>query len=211
MRSRGSRARGRTSLGRLPRRPQPRLSSRRRCAPRSNACARASRSCRPTSPHPRPGSPTTRWNTTRRAWPRCCSSPQGALHIARPPWSPTSPNQGGAPLHARLRYFDPVRRRAGLPEDVAALVDKLEADRTGVTLVNLNSKPRTRRHRSGWRLWRTRDRRRLTTGTRLTPSNGRSFDVKLAPGCGAHLTLDDAALLGESDSGLSLGLVELVS
>ena len=63
---------------------------------------------------------------------------QGALHIARPPWSPTSPNQGGAPLHARLRYFDPVRRRAGLPEDVAALVDKLEADRTGVTLVNLN-------------------------------------------------------------------------
>ena len=63
---------------------------------------------------------------------------QGALHIARPPWSSTSPPQGGAPLHARLRYFDPVRRRAGLPEDVAALVDKLEADRTGVTLVNLN-------------------------------------------------------------------------
>ena len=55
---------------------------------------------------------------------------QGALHIARPPWSPTSPNQGGAPLHARLRYFDPVRRRAGLPEDVAALVDSLEAGRT---------------------------------------------------------------------------------
>ena len=63
---------------------------------------------------------------------------QGALHIARPPWSPTSPHQGGAPLHARLRYFDPARRRAGLPEDVAALVDTLEAERTVVTLVNLN-------------------------------------------------------------------------
>ena len=82
---------------------------------------------------------------------------QGALHIARPPWSPTSPHQGGAPLHARLRYFDPVRRRAGLPEDVAALVDTLDAARTGVTLVNLESKPRTRRHGSGWRVWRACD------------------------------------------------------
>ena len=81
---------------------------------------------------------------------------QGALHIARPPWSPTSPHQGGAPLHARLRYFDPVRRRAGLPEDVAALVDTLEADRTDVTLVNLNPEPRARGHGSGRRLWRTR-------------------------------------------------------
>jgi hypothetical protein len=113
---------------------------------------------------------------------------QGALHIARPPWSPTSPNQGGAPLHARLRYFDPVRRRAGLPENVAALVDKLEADRTGVTLVNLH-----------------RDRERVVTvqggaygehvissvrnGKESLAVNGRCFDVKLAPGCGARLEL----------------------
>jgi hypothetical protein len=41
-------------------------------------------------------------------------------------------------LHARLRYFDPVRRRAGLPEDVAALVEKLTADSVTVTLVNTN-------------------------------------------------------------------------
>jgi hypothetical protein len=113
---------------------------------------------------------------------------QGALHIARPPWSPTSPPQGGAPLHARLRYFDPVRRRAGLPEDVAALVDKLEADSTAVTLVNLNP-----------------DRERVVTvqggaygehvissahdGKESQAVNGRSFDVALAPGCGARLTL----------------------
>ena len=113
---------------------------------------------------------------------------QGALHIARPPWSPTSPNQGGAPLHARLRYFDPVRRRAGLPEDVAALIDKLEADRTSVTLVNLNP-----------------DRERVITvqggaygehvitsaqfGKQRVAVNGRCFDVKLAPGCGARLEL----------------------
>ena len=41
-------------------------------------------------------------------------------------------------LHGRFRYFDPVKRRAGLPEDVGALVEKLGADSATVTLVNTN-------------------------------------------------------------------------
>lgn len=41
-------------------------------------------------------------------------------------------------LHSRFRYFDPVKRRAGLPEDVAALVEKLSADSATVTIVNTN-------------------------------------------------------------------------
>jgi hypothetical protein len=41
-------------------------------------------------------------------------------------------------LHARVRYFDPERRRAGLPEDVAALVEKLTDDSVTLTLVNIN-------------------------------------------------------------------------
>ena len=41
-------------------------------------------------------------------------------------------------LHSRLRYFDPLKRRSGIPEDVAALVTKLSATRTVVTLVNVN-------------------------------------------------------------------------
>jgi len=41
-------------------------------------------------------------------------------------------------LHCRLRYFDPMRRRAGLPEDVAALVDGLSGDGVAVTLVNVS-------------------------------------------------------------------------
>jgi hypothetical protein len=41
-------------------------------------------------------------------------------------------------LHARFRYFDPVERRAGLPEDVGALVEKLEADSATLVLVNVN-------------------------------------------------------------------------
>ena len=31
----------------------------------------------------------------------------------------------GYPLHCRLRYFDPARRRAGLPEQVGALVERI--------------------------------------------------------------------------------------
>ncbi|MGB9606621.1 MAG: hypothetical protein ACPL88_12165, partial [Bryobacteraceae bacterium] len=39
-------------------------------------------------------------------------------------------------LHSRFRYFDPERRRAGLPPDVGALVEKLAADSATLTLVN---------------------------------------------------------------------------
>jgi hypothetical protein len=44
----------------------------------------------------------------------------------------------GGLLHCRLRYYDAARQRPGLPPDVAALVERLEADRTVVTLVNLS-------------------------------------------------------------------------
>lgn len=53
---------------------------------------------------------------------------QGGLHPA---------HQGNV-LQARLRYFDPIRRRAGIPDDVAALVDRLTNDEVAVTLVNTN-------------------------------------------------------------------------
>lgn len=113
---------------------------------------------------------------------------QGALHIARPPWSPTSPHQGGAPLHARLRYFDPERRRAGLPEDVMALVDKLEADRTCVNLVNLDSRrERTVTVQGG--AYGEHVILAAKDGQRTLDIGGRAFDVRLAPGCGTRLDL----------------------
>ncbi|REE86530.1 hypothetical protein A8990_110140 [Paenibacillus taihuensis] len=49
-----------------------------------------------------------------------------------------SPLYNGGLLMARLRYFDADARRPGLPADVAALVEKVEADRTVVKLVNLH-------------------------------------------------------------------------
>ncbi|MGH1559154.1 hypothetical protein ACRAWD_18630 [Caulobacter segnis] len=67
---------------------------------------------------------------------------EGGINIARPAWSGTSPSQGGGGRCAcRLRWFDPERRRAGVPPDVAALVEKLSDDETVVTLVNTNPAP----------------------------------------------------------------------
>ena len=48
------------------------------------------------------------------------------------------PIYNGGLLFARLGYFDAQRQRPGLPADVAALVEKLEARRTVLHLVNLN-------------------------------------------------------------------------
>lgn len=48
------------------------------------------------------------------------------------------PGVDGGLLNARLRYFDPARRRAGIPEEVAALVSEMTDTSTTVTLVNLS-------------------------------------------------------------------------
>jgi hypothetical protein len=49
------------------------------------------------------------------------------------------PGKDGNILHCRLRYFDPRRRRAGLPEDVAALVEKIRPNDVVLTLVNTSA------------------------------------------------------------------------
>ena len=48
------------------------------------------------------------------------------------------PGRRASVFHCRLRYFDPVRRRAGIPADCAALIEKLTATETRVVLVNTN-------------------------------------------------------------------------
>ena len=44
----------------------------------------------------------------------------------------------GGLAQGRVRYYDPARRRPGLPPDLAALVTRLEADGMALTLVNLS-------------------------------------------------------------------------
>ena len=53
-------------------------------------------------------------------------------------WGGLMPGRPGGLLNARLRYFDPDRQRAGVPEDVAALVSGLSDTRATVTLINLS-------------------------------------------------------------------------
>ena len=98
------------------------------------------------------------------------------------------PGHCGYPLHARVRYFDPERRRPGLPEDVAALVETLSAGEATVSLVNLDQvRGRTVIVQGG-----AYGEHRVTGVTvegRTTPVNRSSFSVRLAPGCGARLTV----------------------
>ena len=44
----------------------------------------------------------------------------------------------GEPLHARVRYFDPKEQRAGIPEDVAALVVGMTDTTTTLSLANIS-------------------------------------------------------------------------
>ncbi|MCC6628168.1 MAG: hypothetical protein IT340_12295 [Chloroflexi bacterium] len=94
----------------------------------------------------------------------------------------------GYPLHCRLRYFDPARRRAGIPEDVAALVDSLTADSVAVTLVNTSqTTARTVIVQGGGYA-----EHQLTSATvdgTTTPVDGSHVTVHLAPGAGGRLVL----------------------
>jgi hypothetical protein len=114
----------------------------------------------------------------------------------------------GGLLQARVRYFDPDRLRPGLPQDVAALVEKLEGDRTVIQLVNLNvfesRNVLVQAGAYGEHLFTTvkypkrtdEDRPQPDEFTRAEPTlveqtvevNRKFFQVRLAPGTG--LTLD---------------------
>ncbi|MGF7153561.1 hypothetical protein [Novosphingobium gossypii] len=111
----------------------------------------------------------------------------GGLHIARPPWSKTSPPQGGVPLHCRLRYFDPDARRAGVPADVGALVRRMSDGETEVTLVNLGAQPRTVTVQGGAYAEHRIDAVRMEG--RSLAVGGRDFTLRLEPGCGVDVTL----------------------
>jgi hypothetical protein len=113
---------------------------------------------------------------------------QGALHLARPPWSPTSPHQGGAPLHARLRYFDAKKRRAGLPDDVAVLIEKLEHWRTGFTIVN-TSRTEMRAVVIQGGAYGEHVIETVHDATKHRAINSPHFTLWLEPGCGSYLEL----------------------
>jgi len=92
-------------------------------------------------------------------------------------------------MHCQVRYFDPGRRRAGLPEDVAALVDRFTENEISVTLVNLSPvNEHTLVVQSGAYAEHHIQTVRAESGSE-TPVNHSSFAVTLAPGAGERLTL----------------------
>jgi len=111
----------------------------------------------------------------------------GGLHIARPPWSPTTAPQGGVPLHCRLRYFDADRRRAGVPDDVAALVHSLGDTQTEVKLINIGAAPRNLIIQGGTYAEHRIDTVEWDGGKQHV--GGRDFALWLEPGCGTQLKL----------------------
>jgi hypothetical protein len=101
---------------------------------------------------------------------------------------PNGSGHGPLPLHTQLRHFDPDRRRAGLPEDVAALVEHIRPE--SVTLVLVNTSPfqyRTVTVQMGG--YGEHHCTSVTVGDRAFPIDAPYFNVRLAPGAGETLTL----------------------
>jgi hypothetical protein len=94
-------------------------------------------------------------------------------------------------LHSRVRYFDPVERRSGLPEDVAALVEKLSADAVTLTLVNVNQvEPREVVVQAGG--YGEHQFKGVRYGGKQEPLDSPLVTVRLEPGSGARLELQMA-------------------
>jgi hypothetical protein len=114
-------------------------------------------------------------------------NPAATESLVRLMWGALVPGREGGLLNARLRYFDPDRRRAGVPEDVAALVSELGDRRTVVTLVNVNAaQPRTVIVQAGG--YAEHQFESVAANGRTAPVNARELSVRLAPGAGATLT-----------------------
>jgi hypothetical protein len=98
------------------------------------------------------------------------------------------PGHVGAPIHCRVRYFDPEKRRAGVPDDVAALVDHLTDTQTGITLVNLNPVASHSVIVQGGAYAEHQFADVTVEGHKQTV-DAPSFTVELAPGSGSRLLL----------------------
>jgi hypothetical protein len=107
------------------------------------------------------------------------------IQLAEGGWEP---GRDGGLLNARLRYFDPARKRAGLPEDVAALISEMSDTGTGVTLVNLNTtQPRTVVVQGG--AYAEHQIESVDWNGKTIPVGASSFSVTLDPGAGGKLAL----------------------
>ncbi len=106
------------------------------------------------------------------------------------------PLWAGGLLNCELRYFDPIKRRPGLPDDIAALVTAIEKDRIKVILVNINqSKKREVIVQTG--AYGEHQCKRVETCGTVIPVNHKFFTIRLAPGSGAELVIYRSRLVND--------------
>jgi len=98
------------------------------------------------------------------------------------------PGHKGSILHCRVRYFDPVKRRAGISDDVTALIDTMTAEGITLTLVNTNQiEPREVLVQAGG--YAEHQFLSVTNGNKTVLVNDSVLRVRLAPGSGSRLTI----------------------
>jgi hypothetical protein len=115
-------------------------------------------------------------------------NPAATASLVQLMWGGLPPGRDGGLVNARLRYFDPARRRSGVPEDVAALVSHLSDEETVVTLVNLNkNEPRSVVMQGG--AYGEHQLESVTMGNKTTRIRSSLLTVHLSAGSGEQLKL----------------------
>ncbi|MCA9213459.1 MAG: hypothetical protein KDB27_10365 [Planctomycetales bacterium] len=99
----------------------------------------------------------------------------------------------GGLLHTSVRYFDPERKRPGLPPDVAALVERLTPNGIRLKLVNLNSSKTRRVIVQGGMFGEhqiARVKQVVHYPYQFDTINHKCFEVELAPSAVGRLEID---------------------
>jgi hypothetical protein len=102
----------------------------------------------------------------------------------------------GDVLRSQVRYFDPERRRAGLSQDIAALVERIEPDSVTLTLINTStSTPRRLIVQMG--AYGEHQALSVRLGDRNIPVDAPHFEVRLAAGAGDQLVITTRRLVND--------------
>jgi hypothetical protein len=85
-----------------------------------------------------------------------------------------------------MTIFDPAQQRAGIPDDVAALVEKISDEAVTLTLVNINQiESRTVIVQGG--AYAEHEVAKVTVADQVAEIASSACSIQLAPGCGAQL------------------------
>lgn len=124
----------------------------------------------------------TRWESSNAV------STTALINLTMGANDPGGSGHGPEMLHAQLRYFDPENRRAGLPSDVGALVEKITPQGVVVTLVNTDPiHQRTVTVQAG--AYAEDEATSVLVDGQQVAVNSPNFDVVLAPGAGETMSI----------------------